>query len=220
MTEAAAVDGGDRFRASGWSSSAAAGRGCAALISSFVFNFNNFTWSSLRPAGRPSGLQSEGRRDGYLASDVFRLAFAEGGAEDGLPPPCRSHLPHRGHRPIIGFGGPPLEEITDDRPQLVPRGRWRYIVAICAIIFALVPVVFVTSADFNRWDAQLDVAHPREFGTANFANLFNKTAFANWFVNSIFISGVSTLLADAGGIAAYAFPTIGSVDDVLAFDSC
>src|SRR6476619_448050 len=84
---------------------------------------------------------------------------------------------------------------------------WRYIVAILAVIFALIPVLFVASAAFNPQGTLSSTSLiPKEFGTNNFENLFNRTAFANWFVNSIFISGFSTFAALAmATFAAYAF---------------
>ncbi len=84
---------------------------------------------------------------------------------------------------------------------------WRHIVAIGAIIFALVPILFVTSAAFNPLGTLSSTSLiPSQFGLANFTNLINNTAFPNWFFNSILISGLSTLLAvTLATFAAYAF---------------
>ena len=84
---------------------------------------------------------------------------------------------------------------------------WRHIVAILACIFAIIPVLFVTSAAFNPAGTLSSTSLiPKEFGIDNFENLFNKTAFANWFFNSILISGVATFLGlSMATFAAYAF---------------
>jgi arabinogalactan oligomer/maltooligosaccharide transport system permease protein len=84
---------------------------------------------------------------------------------------------------------------------------WRHIVAIGAIIFAVVPILFVTSAAFNPLGTLSSTSLiPSQFGLSNFTNLFNNTGFPRWFFNSILISGVSTFLAvSLATFAAYAF---------------
>ena len=71
---------------------------------------------------------------------------------------------------------------------------WRHIVAILACVFAIIPVLFVTSAALNPAGTLSSTSLiPKDFGISNFENLFNKTAFANWFFNSVLISGVATV---------------------------
>ena len=73
---------------------------------------------------------------------------------------------------------------------------WRHIVAIGAIIFAVIPILFVASAAFNPLGTLSSTSLiPKHFGLDNFQNLFNKTDFARWFFNSILISGVATFIA-------------------------
>jgi arabinogalactan oligomer / maltooligosaccharide transport system permease protein len=84
---------------------------------------------------------------------------------------------------------------------------WRHLVAIVAIVFALIPILFVASAAFNPLGSLSSTTLiPKNFGLQNFENLLTKTAFPWWFWNSILISGVSTFAALAlSTFAAYAF---------------
>ena len=84
---------------------------------------------------------------------------------------------------------------------------WRHIVAILAIVFAVIPILFVTSAAFNPLGTLSSTALiPSQFGLTNFTNLFNNTEFPRWVFNSILISGLSTLFAvSLATFAAYAF---------------
>ena len=84
---------------------------------------------------------------------------------------------------------------------------WRHIVAILAIIFALIPILFVASAAFNPLGTLSSTSLiPTNFGLTNFTNLFNNTDFPRWFFNSILISGLSTFFAvSLATFAAYAF---------------
>jgi arabinogalactan oligomer / maltooligosaccharide transport system permease protein len=87
------------------------------------------------------------------------------------------------------------------------RVGWRHLVAIGACLFALFPIMFVISAAFNPLGTLSSTSLiPTVFSTSNFENLFNKTDFTKWFVNSVVISGFSTLFAVAlSTFAAYAF---------------
>jgi arabinogalactan oligomer/maltooligosaccharide transport system permease protein len=84
---------------------------------------------------------------------------------------------------------------------------WRHLVAIVAIVFALIPILFVASAAFNPLGSLSSTTLiPKDFGLQNFENLLTKTAFPWWFWNSILISGISTFAALAlSTFAAYAF---------------
>ena len=90
------------------------------------------------------------------------------------------------------------------------RGNWwRHVVAVLALLFALFPVAYVTSAAFNA-DQSLTGASliPRAVTFDNFRALFNdpEAPYLRWLANSIFVAGaaafVSVLL---GASAAYAF---------------
>ena len=87
------------------------------------------------------------------------------------------------------------------------RVGWRHLVAIVAIIFALVPISFVVSAAFNPLGTLSSTSLiPTQFSTGNFTNLFTRTDFPRWFLNSLIISGAATLLSLAlSTLAAYAF---------------
>jgi arabinogalactan oligomer / maltooligosaccharide transport system permease protein len=84
---------------------------------------------------------------------------------------------------------------------------WRHLVAIVAIVFALIPILFVASAAFNPLGTLSSTSLiPKNFGLENFENLLTKTAFPWWFWNSIIISGISTFAALAlSTFAAFAF---------------
>lgn len=84
---------------------------------------------------------------------------------------------------------------------------WRHLVAIVAIVFALIPILFVASAAFNPLGSLSSTTLiPKDFGLQNFENLLTKTAFPWWFWNSVLISGISTFAALAlSTFAAYAF---------------
>ena len=87
------------------------------------------------------------------------------------------------------------------------RVGWRHLVAIGACLFAIFPIMFVISAAFNPLGTLSSTSLiPTVFSTSNFENLFNKTDFPKWFVNSVVISGFSTLFAvTLSTFAAYAF---------------
>jgi arabinogalactan oligomer/maltooligosaccharide transport system permease protein len=87
------------------------------------------------------------------------------------------------------------------------RVGWRHVVALVAIVFALIPISFVVSAAFNPLGTLSSTSLiPTQFGTANFTNLFGKTEFARWFINSVIISGASTVFSlTLSTFAAYAF---------------
>jgi arabinogalactan oligomer/maltooligosaccharide transport system permease protein len=84
---------------------------------------------------------------------------------------------------------------------------WRHLVAIVASIFALFPILFVVSAAFNPLGTLSSTSViPTNVSTANFENLFGRTDFARWFLNSVIISGSATALSlSLSTFAAYAF---------------
>ena len=87
------------------------------------------------------------------------------------------------------------------------RVGWRHLVALGACVFALFPILYVVSAAFNPLGTLSSTALiPNGASTVNFQALFEKTAFTNWFVNSIIIAGFATLFSLAlSTFAAYAF---------------
>jgi arabinogalactan oligomer/maltooligosaccharide transport system permease protein len=87
------------------------------------------------------------------------------------------------------------------------RVGWRHLVAILAVVFALIPILFVVSAAFNP-TGQLSSTTliPTKAGLDNFQNLFSRTDFGWWFLNSLIISGCAAFFSVAlSTFAAYAF---------------
>jgi arabinogalactan oligomer/maltooligosaccharide transport system permease protein len=87
------------------------------------------------------------------------------------------------------------------------RVGWRHLVALGAIVFALIPISFVVSAAFNPLGTLSSTSLiPTTFSTSNFTTLLDRTDFAKWFLNSIIVSGVATLLSvSLATLAAFAF---------------
>jgi arabinogalactan oligomer / maltooligosaccharide transport system permease protein len=84
---------------------------------------------------------------------------------------------------------------------------WRHIVAILAMVWALVPIVFVLSAAFNpQGTLSSTELIPKGATLANFQNLWDTTDFRWWFFNSVLISGCASLFSLAlSTLAAFAF---------------
>lgn len=84
---------------------------------------------------------------------------------------------------------------------------WRHAAGLLAVAFSLFPIVFVFSAAVNPLGSLSSTQLvPTAAGPGNFADLFTKTAFPHWYLNSVLIAGV----AAAAGVflsvlAAYAF---------------
>ncbi len=113
---------------------------------------------------------------------------------------------------------PPIEA-TDravGRAAGVRRGRrswllrvgWRHLVALLAVAFSLLPILFVVSAAVNPLGTLSSTTLVPSGGISgeNFVALFERTAFGRWFVNSVLVAGLasaaSVLLST---LAAYAF---------------
>jgi arabinogalactan oligomer/maltooligosaccharide transport system permease protein len=84
---------------------------------------------------------------------------------------------------------------------------WRHVVGALAIVFSLFPIVFVISAAFNPVGTLSSTQLiPSGASFANFTNLFTKSSFGHWYLNSLLIAGLSS----AAGmflslLAAFAF---------------
>jgi arabinogalactan oligomer/maltooligosaccharide transport system permease protein len=87
------------------------------------------------------------------------------------------------------------------------RVGWRHLVGVLAVLFSLFPIMFVLSAALNPLGTLSSTdAVPTGFTLDNFLNLFDRTAFAHWYVNSILIAGVAAAAAVFMSLlAAYAF---------------
>ncbi|GGI03789.1 sugar ABC transporter permease [Egicoccus halophilus] len=84
---------------------------------------------------------------------------------------------------------------------------WRYLVALLAVAFALMPAYFVVLASVSP-TATLQGSQllPREVTTANYTRLFEVTPFWTWLGNSLKIAGgaaIANMMLSA--MAAYAF---------------
>ncbi|MEU0558376.1 sugar ABC transporter permease [Dactylosporangium sp. NPDC049742] len=87
------------------------------------------------------------------------------------------------------------------------RIGWRHAVGIAALVFSLFPIVFVVSAAFNPVGSLSSTElYPTGASTANFTDLFGKTAFGRWYVNSVVIASIAAATAVfLSVLAAYAF---------------
>lgn len=83
---------------------------------------------------------------------------------------------------------------------------WRHLVGWVVIVYSLFPLVFVLSGSFSS-GTQFSSDFFRSFTTDNYVELFSDPfrPYANWFINTIFISGTSALGAVfLSALAAYA----------------
>jgi arabinogalactan oligomer/maltooligosaccharide transport system permease protein len=80
-------------------------------------------------------------------------------------------------------------------------------VGVLAVLFSLFPIVFVLSAALNPLGTLSSTdAVPTGFTGSNFANLFERTAFAHWALNSMLIAAIASAVAVfLSMLAAYAF---------------
>ncbi|PWU60412.1 sugar ABC transporter permease [Micromonospora globispora] len=94
-----------------------------------------------------------------------------------------------------------------------PKGRWfaqvgwRHAVGVLAVAFSLFPILFVLSAALNPLGTLSSTELlPTGASFENFTNLFDKTAFAHWFLNSLLLAGVASFASIfLSALAAYAF---------------
>ncbi|MEU1604848.1 sugar ABC transporter permease [Micromonospora matsumotoense] len=106
------------------------------------------------------------------------------------------------------------------RPGAAVRGRggrrgsrwftqvgWRHVVGVLAVAFSLFPILFVLSAALNPLGTLSSTQLlPTGASLENFGNLFARTEFGNWFLNSLLIAGGASLVSIfLSSLAAYAF---------------
>ncbi|MEV4462933.1 sugar ABC transporter permease [Micromonospora echinofusca] len=84
---------------------------------------------------------------------------------------------------------------------------WRHLVGISAVAFSLFPILFVVSAALNPLGTLSSTELlPTGASLENFTNLFERTAFARWFLNSLLLAGVASFASIfLSALAAYAF---------------
>ncbi|WP_089156562.1 sugar ABC transporter permease [Micromonospora sp. NBS 11-29] len=93
------------------------------------------------------------------------------------------------------------------------RGRWfaqvgwRHLVGVLAVLFSLFPILFVISAALNPLGTLSSTELlPTGASLENFTNLFDRTAFGHWFLNSLLLAGVASFASIfLSALAAYAF---------------
>ncbi|GIE92562.1 sugar ABC transporter permease [Paractinoplanes rishiriensis] len=84
---------------------------------------------------------------------------------------------------------------------------WRHAVGLIAVLFSLGPIVFVVSAALNPLGTlSSSELVPTGASLVNFTNLFDTTAFGSWFLNSVMIAGIASLVSVfLSALAAFAF---------------
>jgi len=88
------------------------------------------------------------------------------------------------------------------------RVGWRHIVGVLAVAFSLFPILFVISAALNPLGtlSSTELLPTDGVSVENFTNLFEKTKFTNWFLNSLLLAGVASFASIfLSALAAYAF---------------
>ncbi|MFI1992657.1 sugar ABC transporter permease [Actinoplanes sp. NPDC020271] len=84
---------------------------------------------------------------------------------------------------------------------------WRHLVAVPAVLFSLGPILFVLSAALNPLGTlSSSTLVPTGASLDNFTRLFRDTGFPHWFLNSVMIAGLASLLSIfLSALAAFAF---------------
>ncbi|SCG65518.1 sugar ABC transporter permease [Micromonospora coxensis] len=84
---------------------------------------------------------------------------------------------------------------------------WRHLVGVLAVAFSLFPILFVLSAALNPLGTLSSTELvPTGASMENFTNLFERTAFGHWFLNSLLLAGVASFASIfLSALAAYAF---------------
>ncbi|SCG51968.1 sugar ABC transporter permease [Micromonospora humi] len=84
---------------------------------------------------------------------------------------------------------------------------WRHLVGVLAVVFSLFPILFVISAALNPLGTLSSTQLlPTGASLENFTNLFDRTAFGHWFLNSLLLAGVASFASIfLSALAAYAF---------------
>jgi arabinogalactan oligomer / maltooligosaccharide transport system permease protein len=86
---------------------------------------------------------------------------------------------------------------------------WRHLVGLVALVFALIPVLFLVSAALNPLGSlSTTTLIPHNAGFGNFHKLFTdpRAPFLRWYGNTLLICGVTSVLnVFLGATAAYAF---------------
>ncbi|KWV31714.1 sugar ABC transporter permease [Micromonospora rifamycinica] len=84
---------------------------------------------------------------------------------------------------------------------------WRHVAGVLAVAFSLFPILFVLSAALNPLGTLSSTELlPTGASLENFGNLFERTEFGRWFLNSLLIAGGASFASIfLSALAAYAF---------------
>lgn len=85
---------------------------------------------------------------------------------------------------------------------------WRHVVGVLAVAFSLFPILFVLSAALNPLGtlSSTELVPTGGVSFGNFTELFDRTAFEWWFLNSLLIAGTASFVSIfLSALAAYAF---------------
>ncbi|MEH1166606.1 sugar ABC transporter permease [Micromonospora sp. CPCC 205539] len=85
---------------------------------------------------------------------------------------------------------------------------WRHLAAVLGVLFSLFPIVFVLSAALNPLGtlSSTELVPTAGVSFGNFGELFARTDFERWFLNSLLIAGVASFVSVfLSALAAYAF---------------
>lgn len=114
--------------------------------------------------------------------------------------------------PTVTAGGPPRQPV----PQVKLRGArwwreigWRHIVGVLAIVYALIPVLYVISASLNPLGSVSSTGlFPTEVTFAHYQELFTNDSrpFPRWFLNTMTVAVIVVVVqVFCSALAAYAF---------------
>jgi arabinogalactan oligomer / maltooligosaccharide transport system permease protein len=124
------------------------------------------------------------------------------------------------------FEPPPGETLKAEKPRSAAHGQplkgdqlkgrrwwsqvgWRHIVGIAAVVYAIIPVLYIISASLNPLGSvSSTTVIPQTVDFVNYENLFNNPSrpFPQWYLNTVIVAVVvvlSSLFCSA--LAAYAF---------------
>ncbi|MFI5833852.1 sugar ABC transporter permease [Micromonospora sp. NPDC051300] len=97
--------------------------------------------------------------------------------------------------------------VRRSRSRWFAQVGWRHVVGVLAVLFSLFPIMFVISAALNPLGTLSSTELlPTGASLENFTNLFDRTAFGHWFLNSLLLAGVASFASIfLSALAAYAF---------------
>ncbi|MFU8852949.1 sugar ABC transporter permease [Micromonospora sp. SL1-18] len=104
--------------------------------------------------------------------------------------------------------GTPAVAARRRRNRWLAQVGWRHLVGVLGVLFSLFPIVFVLSAALNPLGTLSSTELVPTGGVTfdNFGELFQRTAFARWFLNSLLVAGVASFASVfLSALAAYAF---------------